>query len=238
MANEIYNEDFFTIFGFMRNDLNLEGTELNIYAIIYGYSKDGVHDYHGSQQYLANWVGKSKTAIQRALNNLIEKELILKEEIWTDNNIKYCKYKANLTRIQNDTGISETTVNNIYNNINNNINNKDIIEPRNDTGTDLVEELFNAYTENNDLYDMLMEFRDFRNEKKKPLTERSAKMILNKLNELKNDKDKINCLERSIMSGWTSVFPESVNNTPKKKSLHDESDLKGVIRPTKRRIDS
>ena len=93
-------------------------------------------------------------------------------------------------------------------------------------------------SENNDLYDALMEFRDFRKEKKKPLSERAAKGILKELDKLKTDKEKIQCIERSIMSDWTGVFANKENNTPKKKNLHDESDLKGVIRPTKRRIDS
>ena len=193
-----------------------------------------------SQQYTADATGVSKVSVNNSLKKLVEKDLLIKEDYTiAGTNSKFCKYKVNINKVDElcrpgketlPPG-EETCYNNIYN-INNNINNKDNIEERNLTGgeKDLVEELFNDYTENNKLYDMLMEFRDFRKEKKKPLTERSAKIILNKLNELKTDKDKISCLEKSIMSGWTGIFPESINNnSPKKKNLHDESDLVGNI---------
>ena len=233
-----YNE--YVVNGWMVNKLGLKGNELVVFALIHAYSQ-AYGWYMNSQQYTADATGVSKVSVNNSLKKLVEKDLLIKEDYTiAGTNSKFCKYKVNINKVdelcrpgkETYLGGEETCYNNIYN-INNNINNnKDNIEERNLTGgeKDLVEELFNDYTKNDKLYDMLMEFRDFRKEKKKPLTERSAKMILNKLNELKTDKDKITCLERSIISGWTSVFPESVNNsTPKKKNLHDESDLVGNI---------
>ena len=241
-----YNE--YVVTGWMVNRLELKGNELVVFALIHAYSQ-AYGWYMNSQQYTADATGVSKVSANNSLKKLVEKDLLIKEDYTIGaTNSKFCKYKVNLKKVDElcrpdketlPPG-KETCYNNIYN-INDNINNnKDNIEERNLTGDskDLVEELFNNYTENNDLYDALMEFSDYRKEKKKPLTERAAKGVLKELDKLNTDKEKIQCIERSIMSDWTGVFANKENNTPKKKNLHDESDLKGVIRPTKRRIDS
>lgn len=80
----------------MRNELNLRGYELNVFAIIYGYSiaKDGEGVFHGSLQYLADWCGIGRPGICRILNLLLEKDLIRKEtEIIKG--VKRCKYWVN-----------------------------------------------------------------------------------------------------------------------------------------------
>ena len=74
--SKINNNDFYIKFGFMLNELHLKGTELEVYAIIYGFSKDNTHWFTGSQQYLCDWTNKSKQSIQTALNNLVEHELL------------------------------------------------------------------------------------------------------------------------------------------------------------------
>lgn len=252
MCNTFTDYNEYVITGWMINRLQLKGNELVVFALIHAYSQ-AYGWYMNSQQYTADATGVSKVSVNNSLKKLVEKDLLIKEEYTVGmTNSKLCKYKVNLKKVDElcrpgketlPPG-KETCYNNIYNNnIYNNNNNKYIleqetlpgskeVEKEDTTKIDLVEELFNDYTQNDKLYDTLMEFRDFRKEKKKPLTERTAKMILKKLNELKSDKDKIACLEKSIMSDWTGIFPNSNDNTPKKKNLHDESDLKGTIRHT------
>lgn len=228
----------FIIYDFMMKELELKGNELLLYAFIYSVTIVGDGCYHGNIKYLSNLLNVNETTIISTLKKLVDKQLILKNEI-LKNNVKFCEYRTNNGVWENPTTPGEIPYNNIYNNINNINNNINNIELEKTTpGKDLVEELFNDYTDNDKLYDTLMEFSDYRKEKKKPLTERAAKGVLKELDKLKTDKEKIQCIERSIMSDWTGVFANKENNTPKKKNLHDESDLKGVIRPTKRRIDS
>lgn len=96
---EIKKESFFTIQAFMVNELKLKGNELLIYAIIFGFSQAENQFFTGSLNYLASWCGiSSKTTVKTILNNLIDKGLLEKEDIYK-NGVKYCKYKA-LTEIK------------------------------------------------------------------------------------------------------------------------------------------
>ena len=96
---EIKKESFFTVQAFMVNELKLKGNELLIYAIIFGFSQVENQFFTGSLNYLASWCGiSSKTTVKTILNNLIDKGLLEKEDIYK-NGVKYCKYKA-LTEIK------------------------------------------------------------------------------------------------------------------------------------------
>ena len=96
---EIKKESFFTVQAFMVNELKLKGNELLIYAIIFGFSQAENQFFTGSLNYLASWCGiSSKTTVKTILNNLIDKGLLEKEDIYK-NGVKYCKYKA-LTEIK------------------------------------------------------------------------------------------------------------------------------------------
>ena len=96
---EIKKESFFTVQAFMVNELKLKGNELLIYAIIFGFSQAENQFFTGSLNYLARWCGiSSKTTVKTILNNLIDKGLLEKEDIYK-NGVKYCKYKA-LTEIK------------------------------------------------------------------------------------------------------------------------------------------
>ena len=89
----IKKESFFTIQAFMRNELNLKGNELLIYAIIFGFSQIENQFFTGSLNYLADWTGASRTTVKTTLINLLKKGLLKKEAIYK-NGVRYCKYKA------------------------------------------------------------------------------------------------------------------------------------------------
>ena len=119
MKDKIKNENYIMILGWMIKELNLKGNELLVYAIIYGFSQDGVNRYEGSRQYLADWCNSTKQGIDRALKNLIKKDLITKEEK-VINNIKFCYYQTTkFTGVVNKVGYprQQSCPNNIENNI-------------------------------------------------------------------------------------------------------------------------
>lgn len=95
MLENIGTRDSILIHDWMIEELELGGTELLIYAVIHGFSKDGVHWYTGSQAYLRKWCGASTNTVQRKLNDLVAKGLLIKEEYWI-NNVKLCKYQATI----------------------------------------------------------------------------------------------------------------------------------------------
>lgn len=89
------NENFITIFGWMVNELRLKGTELLVYAIIYGFSQDCVSEYKGSQNYIAEWCNVDRITVNRVLKNLVKKGLIEKTDIILPNRQKMVTYRAN-----------------------------------------------------------------------------------------------------------------------------------------------
>ena len=51
---------YIVIQAFMLNDLKLKGNELIVYAVIHGFTQDGVHWYYGTRNSLAEWCGATK----------------------------------------------------------------------------------------------------------------------------------------------------------------------------------
>lgn len=74
------SSNYVVIQGWMCNELGLKGNELLIYALIYGFSQDGESAFHGSREYIANTFNISKPTVDKALNNLLSADLIIKYE--------------------------------------------------------------------------------------------------------------------------------------------------------------
>lgn len=73
---------FYVTQGWMVEDLGLNGRELQLYAIIYGFSRDDAGKFYGSLAYICKWLGTTnKNTVTRALGGLIEKGLIRKDTV-------------------------------------------------------------------------------------------------------------------------------------------------------------
>ena len=90
----INDENYIHIAGWMINKLNLKGSELLIYAIIYGFSQDGESMFTASSQYLADWTNTTKQSVFKVLKSLTERELIIRKET-NKNNITFVSYCYN-----------------------------------------------------------------------------------------------------------------------------------------------
>lgn len=98
------DENYYQISGWMINKLKLKGIELNVYAIIYGFSQDGESEFKGSLQYLCDFTGgTSKPTIIKALKELTEKGFIIRREEII-NKVKFNRYRANLPLLKNFNG--------------------------------------------------------------------------------------------------------------------------------------
>ena len=82
---------YYTVMGWMREELGLSGNALAIYAIIYGFSQDGASEYAGSSRYLAEWLGCSKKTVLNTLADLTEKGYLVKKMIY-QNGVTFCNY--------------------------------------------------------------------------------------------------------------------------------------------------
>ncbi len=122
--SKVKDGNYIVIQSFMVNDLQLKGTELLIYAIIYGFSQDEEQKFTGSLQYLADWTNSTKQSVINNLKSLVDKDLIGKKENII-NGVKFIEYysknfNGGIKKILMG-GIKKSLINNIDNN---NINNK------------------------------------------------------------------------------------------------------------------
>ena len=79
--SRIKDENYYQISGWMLNKLNLKGTALNVYAIVYGFSQDGESEFIGGRQYICDFTGATKPTIDKALDELVEKGFILNSNV-------------------------------------------------------------------------------------------------------------------------------------------------------------
>ena len=84
---------YYTVQGWMREELGLKDKELTVYAIIYGFSQDGTSEYSGSARYLAEWIGCSRRTIVDVLAGLVEKGC-LDKKTFVQNGVTFCNYRA------------------------------------------------------------------------------------------------------------------------------------------------
>ncbi len=240
------NTDFVNIQGWMINELNLKGNELIIYALIYGFTKDGVSEFRGSRQYMADWTNTSVRSVQNVVNSLVDKGMIEKNNhINKYGSLETSGYKAiNVPKLSSEKnslvekkvhegseksssplekkvheGSEKSSHNNIDNNISNNI--VDIKEKNNKKES--VNSVIAEYTENKDLQDALHGFVEMRNKARKPLTARAMKLSLNKLNELAlDDVTKIAIVNQSIVHSWSTFYKLQNNNNGQRQLTRKE----------------
>lgn len=84
-------DDYFVVQARMVTELNLSGNRLLVYALIYGFCKDDVHEFRGSINYLCEWTNLSRNTIISTLKSLVEDKLLKKRE-YTENGVKFCTY--------------------------------------------------------------------------------------------------------------------------------------------------
>lgn len=99
------DNNFYTIQGWMVNQLNLQGNELLVYAIIYGFSQDGESEFNGSLKYLSEMTNSNKSTMSRTIEKLIDKGLIIRKKYEINNSICY-HYIVDLGGLQNATGVA------------------------------------------------------------------------------------------------------------------------------------
>ena len=80
-------------------DLGLPQRETALYAVIYGFSMDGESKCYATQEYLCRWMQCTPPTLHKALNGLIERGLIVKEQPQAHGKCSYAvtdRYKETL----------------------------------------------------------------------------------------------------------------------------------------------
>lgn len=107
------------IYGWMCNELELKGNELLIFALIHGFSQDEVSKFYGGRKYIANTFNISLPTVDKALQNLVDKQYLNKEEFddfvnpnvyWVNFEVVKKLYEGSKETLQG--GSKETLLNN------------------------------------------------------------------------------------------------------------------------------
>lgn len=144
--------NYYVVQGYMITLLKLKGLELQVYAIIKGFSQNESNYYTAPLSYIAEFTGTTKQGVLKALKCLIDKGYIIKED-HTVNNVKMPKYKAvipsdlrvstefNPIKLSLTGGSTEFNTQIIKNNsiISNNYNNKEISKQNTANDADIKE---------------------------------------------------------------------------------------------------
>lgn len=90
---ELEKGNFAILRRFMITDLKLSGSELVIYAVIYGFTIGKNHCYTGGIEFLKKWTGIEKRNVFKNLDSLVSKRMLIKEDFYK-NNVRFVKYTA------------------------------------------------------------------------------------------------------------------------------------------------
>ena len=96
---KVKDDNFYVIYGWMVKQLNLKGVALQIFAIIYGFDRDGEGRFTGSLKYLMDFTNTSKNTVLKALKELIDKGYIKKSQNIV-NRVRFCVYQVNTPLVQ------------------------------------------------------------------------------------------------------------------------------------------
>lgn len=94
--------NFIHIGAWMVTQLKLKGTELLVYAIIYGYSQGKDQYMTGGIRYIMEFTQTSKPTVIKAIDGLIDKGLIEKN-YYIENNVRKCRYRVVETMTSKET---------------------------------------------------------------------------------------------------------------------------------------
>lgn len=91
------DNNYVTKMGWMYNHLNLNPTQAEIYAIIFGFSQDGRSVFRGSLKYLSDSLNVSRNTVISTLKFLQKHDLITKKKIMVKG-VFYSEYSVNLLK--------------------------------------------------------------------------------------------------------------------------------------------
>lgn len=71
-----YGSTYYTIHEFMTDLLELRGSRLLVYALIYSFSRDGAGEFRGSREYISASTGLSTRTVDSVLGELVREGLV------------------------------------------------------------------------------------------------------------------------------------------------------------------
>lgn len=241
-------ENFITIQGWMRTELELKGNDLLVYAIIHGFSQTENQMFTGSLQYLADWCGATKQGISKNLKNLLDRNLIAKQEEYK-NGVKFVAYyTTEFNGVYNsvERGIQLSLINNIDNTQTDKIdrnNSKELLQnsdfefgkkkPKKDSlytkCIAMIDEFVSKHNCGAVVREKLIDYLNYRlSVKDKPLYTNMWKGMLKKLDDLHREGYGYSpiidfCLERGYLSFYPPSNYSNIKEKPWEKGVKSDS---------------
>ena len=240
------SNNYIVIQGWMCNELELKGNELLIFALIHGFSQDGVSKFHGGRKYIADTFNITLPTVDKALKGLVDKGYLNKEEFddFVNPNVYWVNFEVvkKLYEGSKETllgGSKETLLNTDSkqtdskkqkNNSKELLQNSDFqfgkakSKPKKDNLFTKCVNLIDSFDFVDDIRKLLIEYLNYRiSVKNRPLYTNMWKGMLNNLVEMCGD-DATMCkqiIKQSIERGYLSFYP--VNNYSKSSGIQSES---------------
>ena len=154
----------FILYDFMKSELGLTGVTLQVYALIYSFTKAG-SACHGSIEYIADRTKSSTASVQRALNFLVKEGYVTKRKLSSK---RPSIYTANFDSInQNDSIINES------------INHNDsMIESKCEYDTIKMIDNNKDYTKDDNTTNILSIIKEYREGKPRPIQAFGSKKVV------------------------------------------------------------
>jgi len=262
MSKELNSNNYVVIQGWMCNELGLKGNELLIFALIYGFSQDGDTRFYGSRSYMANTFNISLPTVDKAIDNLEEKNLIEVTLVDDAKTGKHNEYQVNQKQINYLTGVVkklyEGSKETLHNNTSNNINNKSIskdIDTKSETSSvidkvkpkklslyDKCVNMINEFTDDTILQELLVAslrlFLENSKESSTPFYSNTFKGKLNNLRKLSDDDyDLRSIVQQTLDNGWNNFYEVKRNNKSKNKTGNFARDVEHLTGGLNRKAD-
>ena len=196
---------YIVILPWMREDLDLKGNELLVYALIHGFSQEAQGCFFGSLEYISKACGCSKPTVIDTLKKLRERGLIHKREL-TENNVKMCQYsivlggsKESLPPVKNlYWGSKETLPGGSKESLHNNktMDNKSITKCKGTRPPLILPFSSDKFRET---WEALCEEKNWKGK-----TQKALQLTLNKLGRY-DEAFAIELMEKTIENGWKGV---------------------------------
>lgn len=195
---------YIVILPWMREELDLKGNELLVYALIHGFSQEAQGCFFGSLNYICKACGCTQKTAITTLKSLVERGLLKKREL-LENNVKTCQYTALCGgSVKITEGVQKLHGGSVKitegGSVNFTPNNKDI-DNKSITNSKAPAPLILPFSSDKfrETWEMLCEEKEW---KKK--TQNALRMTLKKLGKY-DEAFAVELMERAIEKGWKGV---------------------------------
>ena len=202
----------------IKNDLlrsgDLKANTKILLLILLSYENKEEGFAYPSHSRLIKETGLSKVTLLKCLDELEEKGYIKRVKAKGGNNKYYINDNIKNSSAKNSTSEKDSSTKNDTTTSTKN-STLQLLNKNNKKEKTNLDKIIEAYTKNDLLVEAIKDFIKMRKTIKKPVTDRGLKGILNKLDKYgKDDLEKIEILENSIMNCWQGVFELKNKKTP------------------------